>query len=43
MAPIHPYKIEIPDDELEALKQKLKATRLPGSIKDEKWEYGAPL
>ncbi|KAJ7484152.1 Alpha/Beta hydrolase protein [Mycena latifolia] len=38
-----PFKISIPSEELEILKQKLDATRFPDELDDAGWAYGAPL
>ncbi|KAJ2935539.1 hypothetical protein H1R20_g1553, partial [Candolleomyces eurysporus] len=38
-----PFRISIPDDELESLKQKLALTRFPDELEDAGRDYGAPL
>ena len=38
-----PFKISVPDAELELLKKKLQLTRFPDEIDDAKWDYGVPL
>ncbi|KAF4617914.1 hypothetical protein D9613_005904 [Agrocybe pediades] len=38
-----PYKISVPEEELQLLKQKLELTRLPDELDDAGYEYGAPL
>ncbi|KAJ6498723.1 Alpha/Beta hydrolase protein [Mycena vulgaris] len=37
------FRIAIPDQQLDELRQKLKLTRLPDELEDAGWEYGAPL
>uniref|UniRef100_A0A0W0FK69 Epoxide hydrolase N-terminal domain-containing protein n=2 Tax=Moniliophthora roreri TaxID=221103 RepID=A0A0W0FK69_MONRR len=41
--PMSSFKIAIPDQALDHLKQKLKVTYLPDEIGDAGWEYGTPL
>lgn len=44
MAPIRPFKIDVPDASLAVLKQKLELTRFPeGEIEGAGWDYGVPL
>ncbi len=44
MADISPFKIEVPDESLSKLKQKLELTRFPeGEIEEAGWDYGVPL
>ncbi|KAK1221711.1 hypothetical protein PQX77_015482 [Marasmius sp. AFHP31] len=38
-----PFKINISDEELALLKNRLKLTRLPDELEDAGWDYGAPL
>ncbi|EKM83184.1 hypothetical protein AGABI1DRAFT_69424 [Agaricus bisporus var. burnettii JB137-S8] len=38
-----PFKITIPDEDLELLKTKLESTRFPDEIEDAKRDYGVPL
>lgn len=41
-----PFKISIPDSEIEFLQQKLSLVRFPDELQDlegDKWQYGAPL
>ncbi|KAJ7082973.1 Alpha/Beta hydrolase protein [Mycena epipterygia] len=37
------FKIAIPDEQIEQLRQKLKLTRLPDELENAGWEYGSPL
>ncbi|KAL0575910.1 hypothetical protein V5O48_006056 [Marasmius crinis-equi] len=37
------YKISIPEESLNFLRQKLESTRLPDEIEDAGWDYGVPL
>jgi hypothetical protein len=41
--PERPFAIDIPDSELELLKQRLELTRLPDELDDSGWDYGVPL
>lgn len=43
MAPIEPYKINISDDRLSRLKQKLALADFPDELEDAAWDYGSPL
>lgn len=38
-----PFKLSIPDTDLDFLRRKLQVTRLPDELDDAKWDYGAPL
>ena len=38
-----PFRIAVPDDELELLKQKLALTRFPDELEEAGRDYGAPL
>ncbi|EIN12328.1 epoxide hydrolase [Punctularia strigosozonata HHB-11173 SS5] len=38
-----PFKVDIPDTQLEQLKTKLAFTRFPDELEDAGWDYGAPL
>lgn len=38
-----PFTLAIPDEELNLLHQKLRATRLPDELANAKWDYGVPL
>ncbi|KAK7689790.1 hypothetical protein QCA50_006429 [Cerrena zonata] len=38
-----PFKLSIPDADIELLRKKLQVTRLPDELDDAKWDYGAPL
>lgn len=42
MASVKPFKIEIPDQDLQRLKQKLEDARLPEAVIEDDWEYGTP-
>ncbi|KAJ7166350.1 Alpha/Beta hydrolase protein [Mycena crocata] len=37
------FKIAVPDERIDELRQKLKLTRLPDELENAGWEYGAPL
>ena len=41
--PIEPYRISVPEDKLEILKQKLSLTTWPDELDGSEWAYGAPL
>ncbi|KAI1321271.1 microsomal epoxide hydrolase [Xylariaceae sp. FL0255] len=43
MADIKPYKISVPDSELEDLKARLKLTRFPDELESAEWDMGSPL
>jgi hypothetical protein len=43
MANTKPYKIEVPEQMLQRLKQKLALTDFPEEIEDAGWAYGTPL
>ncbi|VDB91730.1 unnamed protein product [Peniophora sp. CBMAI 1063] len=38
-----PFKISVPEDALDLLRQKLALARLPDELEDAGWDYGAPL
>ena len=38
-----PYKIAIPDEELDLLYKKLDLVKFPDELKNSGWKYGAPL
>ena len=38
-----PFKIDIPDSEIDLLRQKLELTRLPDELDEAGWDYGVPL
>ena len=38
-----PFKIAIPDERIERLKQKLALTDFPDELENSGWEYGVPL
>jgi hypothetical protein len=44
MASPKPYKIDVPNSELEGLQQRLKFTRLPSQLEDnDEWQFGVPV
>lgn len=43
MAPIRPFTISIPSDDISFLKQKLSHSRFPDEPEDAGWSQGAPL
>lgn len=44
MAPVTPFKISVPDSDIERLKQKLSLTTFPQDVDfSDSWDYGAPL
>jgi pimeloyl-ACP methyl ester carboxylesterase len=43
MAQISPYKISIPQEKLDRLKQKLALADFPDELEGANWDYGAPL
>ena len=43
MAGIEPYKIAIPQEKLDRLKQKLALTDFPDELDEAAWDYGSPL
>lgn len=38
-----PFKLCIPDEDLELLRKKLALSRLPDELEDAQWDYGVPL
>ncbi|EPQ54694.1 alpha/beta-hydrolase [Gloeophyllum trabeum ATCC 11539] len=38
-----PFKIAVPDEELDLLRRKLDLVRFPDELEDAGWDYGAPL
>ncbi|KAJ3475635.1 hypothetical protein NLI96_g11707 [Meripilus lineatus] len=38
-----PYKVNIPNDELESLRRRLELTRFPDELDEAGWQYGVPL
>jgi Epoxide hydrolase N terminus len=38
-----PFRINVPDGDIELLKRKLELTRFPDEIEGAGWDYGAPL
>jgi hypothetical protein len=43
MASIRSFKINVPDDTVKRLHQKLELTNLSGELEGADWEYGAAL
>ena len=43
MAEIDPYKVAIPQEKLDRLKQKLALADFPDELDEAAWDYGAPL
>ncbi|KAH6658664.1 Alpha/Beta hydrolase protein [Truncatella angustata] len=43
MSPVKPFRVDIPQERLDRLKQKLATTDFPTDIEGSGWEYGAPL
>ena len=43
MASIYSFKINVPDETIERLRQKLELTNFPGELEGADWEYGAAL
>ncbi|KAI9839840.1 MAG: hypothetical protein M1819_000030 [Sarea resinae] len=43
MASITPYSINVPDEQLKKLKQKLELAEFPDELEETGWAYGAPL
>lgn len=43
MAPILGFKIDVPQDKLDALSKKLELTTFPDELEDVGWDLGAPL
>lgn len=40
---VRPYKINVPEDKITRLKQKLAAAELPDELEDAGWDMGSPL
>jgi microsomal epoxide hydrolase len=40
---IQPFQIQVPDSELEDLRERLARTRFPDEVNDESWSYGTDL
>lgn len=38
-----PFKVNIPDSELDLLRRKLELTRFPDELDEAGWQYGVPL
>lgn len=38
-----PFKVSVPDADLDVLRQKLDLVRLPDELDEAGWDYGAPL
>ena len=43
MSPEVPFKLSVPQEDLDLLHQKLAITRFPDELDDAGWDYGAPL
>ena len=43
MAEVKSYKINVPEEQLQKLKQKLEAADFPEELDDAEWSYGSPL
>ncbi|EGE02283.1 epoxide hydrolase [Trichophyton equinum CBS 127.97] len=43
MSSIKPFKISVPDSQLEILRKKLEVTTFPDELDESKWDLGAPL
>ena len=43
MSQVKPYKISVPEERLQKLKQKLALTDFPDELEDAEWAYGSPL
>jgi hypothetical protein len=43
MSGIRPFRIDVPESDIQLLYKKLDLTRLPAEIEDAGWELGAPL
>jgi len=43
MSTIQPFKIAVPDTEIDKLKHKLSLTQFPDELEGAGWDYGAPL
>ena len=43
MASITPFTVNVPEERLEKLRQKLELAEFPDELDDAGWDYGAPL
>ena len=43
VGPEQPFKLHVPNAEIDTLRKKLELTRFPDELEDAGWEYGAPL
>lgn len=43
MSSVKPFKISVPDSQLEILRKKLEVTTFPDELDESKWDLGAPL
>jgi pimeloyl-ACP methyl ester carboxylesterase len=43
MASIAPYKISVPQEQLEILKKKIELATFPDELEEAEWDYGSPL
>ena len=43
VGPEQPYRLSVPDTELELLRKKLDVVRFPDELEGAGWKYGAPL
>ncbi|KZT19988.1 alpha/beta-hydrolase [Neolentinus lepideus HHB14362 ss-1] len=43
MSTEQPFKISVPDEDLDLLRKKLDLVRLPDEVEDAGWDYGVPL
>ena len=43
MAEETPFKLSVPEAEIELLRQKLELVRFPDELEDAGWDYGVPL
>jgi microsomal epoxide hydrolase len=41
MATIEPFKIAVPESQIERLKQRLELTSFPNELEEPSWEYGS--
>ena len=43
VGPEQPFKLHVPNAEIDTLRKKLELTRFPDELEDAGWDYGAPL
>jgi hypothetical protein len=43
MSDIKPHKIEVPEEAIQRLKQKLELVDFPEELEDADWIYGSPM